>query len=467
MINFNPLNKIFNTLKENQINVSKTTYKERISKLKKLSKALLQHKKEIQDALYKDFKKHPSEVDLTEIYPVTTEIKHNIKNLRKWMRDKRVETPPALLGSVSYIKHEPKGVVLIITPWNFPVNLSLSPLISAIASGNCIILKPSEITENASKIIKLIIEKTFDKNEIQVILGGPEIAKNLLKIPFNHIWFIGSPQIGKIVMEAAAKNLTSVTLELGGKSPTIVDKDCSLDNAAKRIAWSKFMNNGQICIAPDYVIIHKSIKEKFKNAIINIIKDFYKDDISQSTSYCRIVNDKHFKRIKSLLDNSVKNGDKITFGGKVIQNQRFIEPTLIEKINKKSRINDEEIFGPLLPLYEFEKIDEVIKFVNKKEKPLALYIFSNNKKNIKKIINYTSSGGVCINHTSLHYSNSNLPFGGINNSGIGKCHGIYGFEEFSNKKSILKQIFPSAIDFMMPPYNNFKQKLIDFSIKWF
>ena len=213
MINFHQLNKIFNTLKENQINVSKTTYKERISKLKKLSKALLQHKREIQDALYKDFKKHPSEVDLTEIYPVTTEIKHNIKNLRKWMRDKRVETPPALLGSVSYIKHEPKGVVLIITPWNFPINLSLSPLISAIASGNCIILKPSEITENASKIIKLIIEKTFDKNEIQVILGGPEIAKNLLKIPFNHIWFIGSPQIGKIVMEAAEKNKSSETLE--------------------------------------------------------------------------------------------------------------------------------------------------------------------------------------------------------------------------------------------------------------
>jgi len=466
-MNYNEIITIFNSLKKNQKNVANTTSRERISKLKKLLKAVIHYKEEIREALYKDFRKNPTEVDLTEIFPVTTEIKHNIRNLRRWMKEKRVDTPPALLGSKSYIKYEAKGVVLIITPWNFPINLSFSPLISAIAAGNCIILKPSEITSNAAKIIKKIINKIFNTNEIQVILGGPEIAKNLLKIPFNHILFIGSPSIGKVVMKAAADNLASVTLELGGKSPTIIDESCSIENASKRIAWSKFINNGQICIAPDYVLVHKSIKEKFKNSVISKIKEFYKNDPSRSSSYCRIVNEKHFNRIESILKDSIKNGDKVVYGGKVKRNEKYIEPTILENINKKSKINNEEIFGPLLPLYEYNTINEAIDLINKKEKPLALYIFSNNNKNIKNIINNTSSGGVCINHSTMHYSNSNLPFGGINNSGTGKCHGIFGFEEFSNKKSVLKQILPSAIDFMMPPYNKLKQKMVDLTIKWF
>ena len=461
------LKKVFLELKKNQNRVGNTSYKERISKLEKLKKVLINHKSQIHKALFDDFKKHPSEIDLTEIYPVTSEIKHNIKNLKNWVKDKKVKTPVSLLGSNSYIKHEAKGVVLIITPWNFPINLSLIPLISAISSGNCIVLKPSEITENTSKVIKLIIEKTFEKNEVRVILGGPDVAKSLLEIPFNHIYFTGSPVIGKIVMKAAAKILASVTLELGGKSPTIVDNTSSIENAAKRIAWSKFINNGQICIAPDYLLVHKSIKEKFQKALISKIKEYFNNDALESPSYCRIVNKKHFNRVKLMLDDSIKNGSKIIYGGNYNEKENFIEPTIIENVSEKSLVNHEEIFGPILPLYEYESINEVIDFINNKEKPLALYIYSRNKKNIKKIINNTSSGGVCINHSAMHYSNSNLPFGGINNSGIGKSKGIYGFEEFSNKKSILKQNLPSATDLMMPPYNNLKQKLIDFSIKWF
>ena len=268
-------------------------------------------------------------------------------------------------------------------------------------------------------------------------------------------------------MKAAAKNLASVTLELGGKSPTIVDNTSSIENAAKRIAWSKFINNGQICIAPDYLLVHKSIKKKFLKALISKIKEYYNNDALESTSYCRIVNKKHFNRVKFMLDDSIKNGSKIIYGGNYNEKENFIEPTIIENISEKSLINHEEIFGPILPLYEYESINEVIDFINNKEKPLALYIYSKNEKNIKKIINNTSSGGVCINHSAMHYSNSYLPFGGINNSGVGKSKGIYGFEEFSNKKSILKQNLPSATDLMMPPYNNLKQKLIDFSIKWF
>lgn len=467
IMNKSELNNVFLELKKNQNRIANTSYKERILKLKKLKKVLIEHKKQIQKALYEDFKKHPSEVDLTEVYPVTSEIKHNIKNLKNWLKNKKVKTPAALLGSNSYIKHEAKGVVLIITPWNFPINLSLIPLISAISAGNSIVLKPSEITENTSKVIKLIIEKTFEQNEVQVILGGPDVARNLLKIPFNHIYFTGSPIIGKVVMEAAAKNLASVTLELGGKSPTIVDNSCSIENAAKRIAWSKFINNGQICIAPDYILVHKSIKEKFKKVIISKIKEYYNEDVSKSSSYCRIVNKKHFNRVKLLLDDSIKNGDRVIYGGNYNEKENFIEPTIIEKVSEKSIINYEEIFGPLLPLFEYGSINEAISFINKKEKPLALYIYSRNKKSINKIINNTSSGGVCINHSAMHYSNSNLPFGGINNSGVGKSKGIYGFEEFSNKKSVLKQNLPSATDLMMPPYNDLKQKLIDFSIKWF
>lgn len=461
------LESTFNSILKNHPKIKNTTSKERIIKLKKLKKNIFLYRNEIKRALFEDFKKSSSDVDLTEIFPVISEIKHNIRHLNKWMKDEIVPTPLTLLGSKSYIKYEPKGIILIMTPWNFPINLTFVSIINAISAGNSIIIKPSEISEKTSIIIKKIVVNTFDNNEIKVILGGAKTAQKLLKLKFNHILFIGSPSIGKIVMQEAAKNLASVTLELGGKSPTIIDEKCNINKAAKRIAWSKFLNNGQVCIAPDYLFVHNRIKEKFIKQLILSIKDLYSTDPIKSDDYCRIVNKKHFNRLINLLEDAKQLGSNIIYGGNINEKENFIEPTLLDNISKKSKMYKEEIFGPLLPIFDFNEIEEVIEFINKNEKPLALYIFSKNDNNIKTIIKNTSSGGICINHSTLHYSNNNLPFGGINNSGTGRCHGIYGFHELSNKKSILKQVLPSSpTDFLFPPYNNFKNKLIEFTIKW-
>jgi aldehyde dehydrogenase (NAD+) len=459
---------IYNKIFLNHKNFKNSSVNKRILKLKKLKKNILKHRTEIKIALNEDFGKNGSEVDLTEIFPVVSELNHCINNLKKWVKRKYVKTPITLIGSKSYIEYEAKGVVLIITPWNFPINLTFVSLISAISANNSVIIKPSEITNKTSLVIKKIIESTFDSDNVSVVLGGADTASNLLKLKFNHILFIGSPTIGKIVLNSAARNLSSITLELGGKSPTIIDKDSNLINAAKKITWSKFINNGQVCISPDYVLIHEKEKEKFIKLVIKNIVKFYSSDSINSSSYCRIVNENHFRRVKELIDNAKLNGGDILYGGKTNKKKNYIEPTLIENISKNSKIYNQEIFGPILPIFTFKNISDSISFVNQKEKPLALYIFSNNKKNINKILNETSSGGVCINHSTLHYSNYNLPFGGIGNSGFGKCHGIYGFKEFSNQKSILEQFSSfSPTDLLVPPYNRFKQNLIDLIIKYF
>jgi len=462
---------LINTHKKLKENISKlklTTSVERINKLKKLKENILLNRADIKEALKKDFRKNESEVDLTEIFPVIQEINHTIKNLKKWMKDKYVKTPVTLLGSKSYIKYEAKGLVLIITPWNFPINLTFVSLVNAISAGNTVMIKPSEITDYTSKIIKKIVEKTFNQNEVYTILGGSDIAEKILKLKFNHILFIGSPTIGKIVMKAASNHLASVTLELGGKSPTVIDKEVDLKLAAKRIAWAKFINNGQVCIAPDYILINKKLKDKFLKLLIEYIKKLYSDNPKTSKNYCRVVNRKHFLRLNSLIEDAKTNKGKIHFGGRKDVDQLFIEPTILTNISPKSKIHIEEIFGPILPIYEYNFLDDAINFINNNNKPLALYIFSKNKKNINRIINETSSGGVCINHSTLHYSNYHLPFGGVNNSGSGRCHGVHGFKEFSNAKSIFKQLVKiSPTDLIIPPYTRFKEKIINLMIKYF
>jgi len=407
-------------------------------------------------------------VDLTEIYPVTGDIKHTISHLRRWMRPQHVNTPLSLMGSSSWIHYEPKGVCLIISPWNFPLNLTFGPMISAIAAGNCVMLKPSEHTSHISQVMADMIADLFDPKEITVVQGGIESSKALLELPFNHIFFTGAPSIGKVVMAAAAKNLTSVTLELGGKSPTIVDETANIKTAAKRIAWSKCLNNGQVCIAPDYIYVHESKKDELIEEINSNIKKMYGDTIGQSESYCRIVNNKHFNRVKSYMDEAMNHDVKIEGGGKMDGDQDFIEPTIISNVNAEMDLMLHEIFGPLLPIMTYTDIDVALNKINKREKPLALYIYSRKKKNINKIINETSAGGTCINHSAIHFFNNNLPFGGVNNSGIGKAHGKYGFEAFSNARAVLKQWSPiSAIELMAPPYTDLKQKMIDLSIKYF
>lgn len=461
------IQRIFDLQQKNQFNIGNTNVSERKAKLKKLHQIVEKYRPEIKNALYKDYGKHPSEVDLTEIFPITSEIKHAKSKLRRWMGKHRIKTPLAMLGSSSYVRYEPKGVVLIISPWNFPWNLTFGPLASAIAAGNTVMIKPSEHTPHSSALMKKIITENYKENEIALIEGGIGESTELLKLPFNHIFFTGAPSIGKIVMKAAAKHLTSVTLELGGKSPTIVDETANIETAARRIAWGKYVNNGQVCIAPDYVFVHESKKEEFLKAVAKQIDTFYKNDAEKETSYARIVNKSHFKRVKSYIDDAIEKGAKVETGGTVDESQNYIAPTVMTNVSKESSMMTNEIFGPVMPVYTFTNVDDVINEVNSREKPLALYIYSKSKRNINKILSNTRAGGSCINHNAAHFFNTHLPFGGSNNSGIGKAHGDEGFKSFSNARGIFKQHIPNALEMLMPPYDGFKQKLIDLTIKYF
>jgi aldehyde dehydrogenase (NAD+) len=459
---------LFNTQKSHQLVIGNSAYKERINILKALQTALEKtYKQALRDALYKDFKKPQLEVDLTEIYPVVDEIKFVSKHLRSWMRRQKVDTPLTLLGSSSWIKNESKGVCLIISPWNFPVNLTFGPLVSAIAAGNTVIIKPSEMTPHTSKVMHDIVNEVFDEEHVALVEGEVEVSTELLKLPFNHIFFTGSPQVGKIVMKAAAEHLTSVTLELGGKSPVIIDDTTNLDKAVKKVIFGKFLNVGQTCIAPDYVLINEAIKPAFIQSFKKHLKEFYAEDVLNSNSYGRIVNQKHFERLHGYLEDAKSRNATIAIGGVSEEKENYIEPTLVFDLDDESDLMTNEIFGPILPVKTYTSISEVLDYINSKDKPLALYIFSSNKKRVDEIINNTRAGGTCVNHNLLQFLNHNLPFGGSNNSGIGKSHGYYGFLEFTNQRSVLKQHTIGAVDLLMPPYTNFKQKIVDLTIKWF
>ena len=466
-INTEKIKRIFEAQRQHQFEVAKTTAKQRRKKLQKLSDTVMKYRQEIRDALWADFRKPAAEVDLTEVFIVTSEVKHAKAHLGRWMAKRRVATPLSLMGSSSWVHYEPKGVCLLISPWNYPVNLTLGPLVGAIAAGNTVFIKPSEHTPHASAIMRKIIEEVFDEKEVAFFEGGVEMSTALLSLPFNHIFFTGAPEIGKIVMRAAANHLTSVTLELGGKSPTIIDETANIAQAATRIAWGKFSNNGQICIAPDYIFVHENKKQAFLDAFTKKLKSFYGDDPSQSPDYQRIVNHKHHQRVKSYLDDSVAKGAKVIYGGQSKPEEDYLAPTVVTDVPMGSDLMQKEIFGPVLPILTYKNIEEVIDVINSKEKPLALYIYSKNKKNINKVIKATRAGTTAINNNGVHFFNTNLPFGGSNNSGIGKGHGWYGFQAFSNARAVYKQNMPSALEMLMPPYNDFKQKMIDLTIKWF
>jgi aldehyde dehydrogenase (NAD+) len=464
-INTQDFQNIFEQHKAKSLKLRESTAKERIAKLNKLIAVVLKERKAIYQAGKDDFDKNEAEIDLTEIFAVVTEAKHTISQLKKWMKPTKVLPTLAMAGTSSYIKYEPKGTSLIISPWNYPLNLTLCPLVSAVAAGNCAIIKPSELTPNCSKVIANIISQIFDSNEVTVIEGEVNVATALLELPFEHIFYTGSPAVGKIVMTAAAKNLTSCTLELGGKSPTIIDENVDIKKAARNIMWGKCTNKGQTCIAPDYVFVHESQKEAFIQAAKKQVEQTFGQAIEQSVDYCRIVNERHFDRVKGLMDDAIEKGSKVEMGGKTDKAQRFIAPTLLSNISQDSRILEEEIFGPLLPIITFKHIDEVINHVNKNPKPLALYIYSKNQNNINKVINNTSSGGVCINHNMLQFLQMNLPFGGVNNSGIGSAHGKFGFDDFSHKRGVVIDRF-SVIHWMFPPYTPTIKTLIKSSLKF-
>lgn len=463
------IQRIFKIQRDNASAIALSTAKERVEKLKKIQVYVLAQVAEIQQAMYDDFRKPSAEVMLGEVYSITTEIKFACKNLKRWMQPQRLDTPLGLIGTSSYIKHEPKGNVLIISPWNYPLGLAIKPLISAIAAGNVSILKPSEMTPNTSRFIKKMIGDLFPENEIAVIEGDAIIATELLTLPFNHIFFTGSPAVGKVIMRAAAKHLASVTLELGGKSPNIIDETADIKKVAEKTAWSKCLNNGQTCIAADYVMIHESKKEAFVNAYRDAIQQMYNttgQGIENSDSYSRIINHRHFGRIKNYLDDAVAKGAKIEVGGRTIADQNFIEPTLLTNVNDEMKVMQDEIFGPVLPVLTYRTKEEVINYVNSKEKPLALYIHSKNNQNIDYFLNHTSAGDTVVNDLMLQFSNPELPFGGVNNSGIGKSNGFFGFQEMSNLRGVTKRQF-GTMNFIYPPYTDNVKKLIDLLVKYF
>ncbi|WP_238805435.1 aldehyde dehydrogenase family protein [Emticicia aquatica] len=458
--------KLFDLQKQNAFNIAKTNAKERITKIKKVMNWVLENEKRIADALFADHKKHPAEVKISEIMPIVGEAKYIIKHLAQWMRPEDIETPLKMIGTISKVIHEAKGNCLIISPWNYPFNLAIKPLLQAISAGNVVILKPSEVVPHASKLISEMIAELFEENEIAVVEGDADVSTELLKLKFSHIFFTGSPAIGKVVMAAAAKNLTSITLELGGKSPTIIDETANIKAAAQAITAMKFLNNGQTCIAPDYIYIHESKTADFINEANQYLSKMYGNDVLQNPDYCRVVNNRHYGRVKSYLDDAVSKGAKVVGGGHTNDEENYIEPTILKDVNDEMKVMQEEIFGPILPILEFSDTEEVIDYVNKGEKPLALYIFSKKRSNINYLLQNTSAGASVINETTIHYLQDNLPFGGVNNSGIGKSFGKYGFEEFSNKRAIVENKF-AQFSLFHPPYTNRVMKMLDIVIKWF
>ena len=425
------------------------SFKFRKEQLKKLNDALKKWEKPLCNALWKDLHKSAEEAILTELSIVAGEVKNHIKNLRSWMRSRCVGTPLKMMPSRSSVVSEPLGNALVISPWNYPVQLLLNPLVGAISSGCTAILKPSPYVPNVSKVIEDMITATFDKRYIAVVQGNRVVNEALLENRFDIIFFTGSPQLGKLVMNAASKHLTPVVLELGGKSPCIVDKEADIKVSAKRIAWGKTLNAGQTCIAPDYLLIHKSKINEFVQEFAKAIKQLHGNDIKQSCHYVRLVNDKAFERVKGYM----KDG-KVLYGGTTDATERFIEPTLLADVPLTSPVMNEEIFGPILPMIPFENRDEVVTFVREREKPLALYYFGK-VKNAKEIIRLTSAGGSCINDAIMHIANENMPFGGVGNSGMGHYHGKLSFEAFSHKRAVVTTPTWLDLPFRYMPYKMF------------
>lgn len=419
----------------------------RVEQLKTLKRLVLENEKDILTALNADLGRSETESYIDDISFVIKEVNFALKNIGKWMRSKRVRTPLFHFPGSSFIYPEPYGLVLIIGPWNAPFHLTINPLVGAIAAGNCAILKPSELSPHTSKLIAKIVPKYFDSPYISVVEGGVPESQVLLEQKFDYIFFTGGPRVGKIVMEAAAKHLTPVTLELGGKNPCIVDKDVKISVAAKRIAIGKSVNAGQVCGAPDYLLLHRAIKDEFLEAVKKAIRQFYGEDPSQSPDFCRIINQRHFQRLAGLLGEGT-----IIIGGDTDEASKYVAPTVITGISWQSKIMEEEVFGPILPVIEYEDIDEVLAKINERPKPLAFYLFSNNKSLQDKIIAETSSGGVCINDTIVHGSTEYLPFGGVGKSGMGSYHGKASFDALSHQKSVMRKSLLIDYKKRYPPY---------------
>lgn len=421
----------------------------RIVQLNKLKTILQSNESKLYQAIYIDFKKSEFETYATELAFVYHDIDEAVKKIKKWSRKKKAKTNLANFPAKSFIIPEPLGVSLIIGAWNYPYMLSLAPAIAAIAAGNTVVLKPSELSGNTSALIADLINKHFPENYFKVMEGGVKETSDLLELKFDKLFFTGSVAIGKIIYQAVAKNLTPVTLELGGKSPAFITKDCNIQDSVKRLVWSKFLNAGQTCIAPDYVLVDESVKDLFLETVKKQIEKF--DYKFENENYVQIINDKNVVRLESLIDK-----DKLYYGGVIDRTTRYISPAILSEVSFNDKIMQDEIFGPILPVLFYSKLEVAIKEVKARPKPLSCYVFTSNKKIKNKILSELSFGGGAVNDAVMHISNSNLPFGGVGDSGTGNYHGEAGFKAFSHYKSILEKPFWFEPDFKYPPYSKKK-----------
>ena len=460
---------IFERQKANRHRIRATTAEERIQKLDRLMSSIENRFDELRGAVSADLHKPEPEVLLTEVYPVTSEIKHTQRHLREWMRPIPVTAPLVFLGSESEIRWGSKGTVLILSPWNYPFQLAISPLVSAIAAGNCAIVKPSELSPNTSRFTHRLISSLFDDNEVAVIEGDHEIAQFLVEQSFDHVFFTGSSNVGKQVMATAARNLTSVTLELGGKSPVFLDESADLKEAATKIAWGKTLNAGQSCVAPDYILVPEDREAR----LIELLKDAFQkrygaaDQIESNPDYCRIINERHFSRIKALVDDAVRDGARVEMGGTFREEDRFLSPTVVSRVPVDSAIMQEEIFGPVLPVLPYRSREEAMDLIRSHPRPLALYIFARDPRAAERVLSETEAGDTVINDVVVHYGHPGLPFGGFNASGIGKAHGKAGFEAFSHQRSVMRQPKRAMPQLLYPPYTRLVQWLIRFTVRYF
>lgn len=435
----------------------------RICQLQLLADAMRKNETVLEEALKKDLGKSAFESYATEIGFVLADIRYTIQNLQKWSAPKRVRTPLYLFPGKSKIQKEPYGSVLILGPYNYPVQLLAEPLIGAIAAGNCAVLKPSELTPHVSKAMYQIVHSTFKEEYIACVEGGVEVNQELLSQKFDYIFFTGSERVGRIVMKAAAENLTPVTLELGGKSPVIIEKTANIKEAARRIAWGKLLNAGQTCVAPDYVLVDESRKQQFLTEMKNAFFHLYGKEIKKNPHFGRIVNERHMERLQKILEQDAKY---LFCGGEADALQRYIEPAILDLGKDQNAASmQEELFGPILPVLSYHKLEDAVRFVNKRAKPLALYLFTKKRSAEKFVLERVSSGGVCVNDTISHLINPDLPFGGVGASGMGQYHGKYSFDTFTHEKSVFYKPADWNLPVCYPPFTKGKMNLVKFFLK--
>ena len=459
----NEIYQVFQLQKNHKYKMRNTSARYRLRKLKELKKTILLHTDEINQALSLDFNKPALEVQLTEIMPIISYLNLLEENLKDWMQDAKVSAPIIFKGTNSFIRYEGKGNVLSIGPWNYPFQLSLYPLITSFAAGNTTLLKPSEFTKNTNEILIKILSQVFSPEEVSVIEGEAEVVSQLLEFRFDHIFFTGSTQVGKIIMEKASKHLTSVSLELGGKSPAIVWEPKDIKDAAYKIMWGKLVNAGQTCVAPDYVLIDKKIKDDFIRFCKEAVFEFYQEDFQKD--YNQIITERHAKRLNALVEDAESKGAVVHRFGEVRLEERIIPPILLENVDNDMKVMQEEIFGPLLPIMTFSDYQDMSDFINTKDNALAMYVFTQNKNISDHFLETTSNGGVTINDTLLAVGHAELPFGGAGPSGIGRYHGKFGFEEFSHLRSVMKRELNLGASYFYPPYTARKQKIVEKILK--